>query len=68
MSGSVKTRSTKNTADFVTESGQLRLPAVCASVPAKSISSSSPRMVTATTIDRSRGSPRASSSSTSAAR
>ena len=35
-SGSVRTRTAKKAADLVTESGQLRLPSTCGSVPAKS--------------------------------
>ena len=44
MSGSVSTRTTKYAADFVTDSGQLRLPSPCGAVPAKSISTESPSM------------------------
>ena len=49
-SGAVKQRTTKYAADRVTESGQLRLPSCCGSVPAKSISTSSPATVTAAWI------------------
>ena len=46
-SGSVRQRTTKYAAERVTASGQLRFPGCCGSVPAKSISISSPEIVTA---------------------
>ena len=52
-SGSVRQRTTKKQAERVTASGQLRLPTYCGDVPAKSISISSPEMVTAAWISSS---------------
>ena len=66
-SGSVRARTAKKAADFVTESGQLRLPSTCGSVPAKSSESVSPEIVATTRRATSRGAPPASSSSTSSA-
>ena len=42
MSGSVSTRTANRQAELVTASGQLRLPACCGAVPAKSRTSRSP--------------------------
>jgi hypothetical protein len=53
MSGSVSTRTTKKHAERVTASGQLRFPRCCGAVPAKSISTASPAIVTAARIARS---------------
>ena len=52
-SGSVRQRTTKKHAERVTASGQLRLPSCCGAVPAKSISTSSPAIVTAAWISSS---------------
>ena len=46
-SGSVRQRTTKYAAERVTASGQLRLPGCCGAVPAKSIATFSPAIVTA---------------------
>ena len=58
-SGSVRTRTAKKAADFVTESGQLRLPSTCGSVPAKSRRRVSPAIVASSRRRRSRSAPSA---------
>ena len=52
MSGAVRQRTTKKQAERVTASGQFRFPSCCGDVPAKSISISSPAIVTAARISR----------------
>ncbi len=66
-SGSVSTRTAKNAADFVTASGQLRLPSTWSALPEKSSRSESPSIVARTRSSTSRSGPKASSSSTSLA-
>src|SRR3954464_1251730 len=52
-SGSVRQRTTKEQADFVTASGQLRLPSYSGAVPVKSIRIASPAISTVQWIGRS---------------